>query len=114
MVFLLAETAMQEIETGDLEEARRMIGDATLLVEQVRSEVVRTEALRLLGQALLALGCALLALGDPGGRAAIEDAGTAFEDLDDQAAMRQVDSLLRNVQGMIEATPWSITCRVRS
>jgi len=105
---------MQDIEIGNLDEARRMIGDAKLLVERVPSEVVRSEALRLLGQALLALGCALLALGDRGGQAAIEEAGTTFERLDEQDAMRQVDSILRNVQGLVEVAPWSLARRVRA
>lgn len=102
---------MQDIEIGNLDEARRMISDATVLVERVDDDVVRSEALRLLGQALLALGCALLALGDPGGNAALEDAATTFERLDEQEAIGQVDSILRKVQGLVEVAPWSLARR---
>ena len=55
-------------------------------------------------RALLGLGRALLGLEDPACRAVLEDAGTCFEDLGDEAGVRQVEQLLRAAESSIEAT----------
>jgi hypothetical protein len=54
-------------------------------------------------EALLGLGRVLLGLEDPACRAVLEDAGTAFEDLGDEASVRKVEQLLRAAETSLEA-----------
>ena len=58
-------------------------------------------------RALLGLGRVLLGLEDPACREALEDAGTAYEDLGDEEAVRQVDRLLRVAERSIDESPRS-------
>jgi hypothetical protein len=58
-------------------------------------------------RALLGLGRVLLGLEDPACREVLEDAGTWLEDLGDEAAVREVDGLLRVAQRSIEESPKS-------
>jgi hypothetical protein len=58
-------------------------------------------------QALLGLGRVLLGLEDPVCREVLEDAGTWLEDLGDEAAVREVDSLLRIAERSIDESPRS-------
>jgi hypothetical protein len=57
--------------------------------------------------AQLALGQALLAAGEPAGREVLEDAGTWFEELGDEASMQVVDLALRDAAESIEESPRS-------
>jgi hypothetical protein len=57
--------------------------------------------------ALEARGHALWAAGDPACREAFEDAGTLFEELGDEAAVRAIDVLLREVANLVEESPRS-------
>ncbi|HSO35333.1 MAG TPA: hypothetical protein VLT33_22545 [Labilithrix sp.] len=54
-------------------------------------------------RALLGLGRVLLGLEDPACRAVLEDAGTCFEDLGDEAGVRHVERLLRAAESSVEA-----------
>jgi hypothetical protein len=58
-------------------------------------------------RALLGLGRVLLGLEDPVCREVLEDAGTWLEDLGDEAAVRQVDGLLRIAERSIDDSPRS-------
>ena len=58
-------------------------------------------------QALLGLGRVLLGLEDPVCREVLEDAGTWLEDLGDEAAVREVDGLLRIAERSIDESPRS-------
>lgn len=58
-------------------------------------------------RARLALGRALLAASDPAGREILEDAGTCFEELGDEAAVMAVDLALRDAAEEIEESPGS-------
>lgn len=58
-------------------------------------------------RALLGLGRVLLGLEDPVCREVLEDAGTWLEDLGDEAAVREVDSLLRIAEKSIDESPRS-------
>ncbi|MDB5216325.1 MAG: hypothetical protein JWO86_4252 [Myxococcaceae bacterium] len=58
-------------------------------------------------QALLGLGRVLLGLEDPVCREVLEDAGTWLEDLGDEAAVREVDNLLRIAERSIDESPRS-------
>jgi len=49
-------------------------------------------------RALLGLGKVLLGLEDPICREVLEDAGTALEDLGDEAAVKEIDGLLRSAE----------------
>ena len=62
-------------------------------------------------QALLGLGRVLLGLEDPVCREVLEDAGTWLEDLGDEAAVREVDGLLRVAERAIEESPKSFHAR---
>jgi hypothetical protein len=67
-------------------------------------------------RARLALGRALLAAHDPSGREILEDAGTCFEALGDEAAVLEIDAALRDAADRIEESPRSFqeTARRRS
>jgi tetratricopeptide (TPR) repeat protein len=58
-------------------------------------------------RALLGLGRVLLGLEDPVCREVLEDAGTAYEDLGDEAAVREIDGLLRAAERSIDESPRS-------
>jgi hypothetical protein len=58
-------------------------------------------------RALLGLGRVLLGLEDPVCREVLEDAGTWLEDLGDDAAVREVDGLLRVAEASISESPRS-------
>ena len=58
-------------------------------------------------RALLGLGRVLLGLEDPVCREVLEDAGTWLEDLGDEAAVREVDGLLRIAERSIDESPRS-------
>jgi hypothetical protein len=58
-------------------------------------------------RALLGLGRVLLGLEDPVCREVLEDAGTWLEDLGDEAAVREVDGLLRIAERSIDVSPRS-------
>lgn len=58
-------------------------------------------------RARLALGQALLAAGEPAAREILEDAGTCFEELGDEASMIEVDAALRDAAESIEESPRS-------
>ena len=58
-------------------------------------------------RALLGLGRVLLGLEDPVCREVLEDAGTWLEDLGDDAAVREVDGLLRIAERSIDESPRS-------
>jgi hypothetical protein len=58
-------------------------------------------------RALLGLGRVLLGLEDPVCREVLEDAGTWLEDLGDEAAVREVDGLLRIAERSIDDSPRS-------
>ncbi|MDB4937345.1 MAG: hypothetical protein JWP87_4317 [Labilithrix sp.] len=58
-------------------------------------------------RALLGLGRVLLGLEDPVCREVLEDAGTWLEDLGDEAAVREVDGLLRVAEKSIDESPRS-------
>lgn len=55
MLALLAETAVHHVAVGEFEEARRAIGDAAILFDDVRDESVRAHAALLCGEALVEL-----------------------------------------------------------
>jgi hypothetical protein len=100
ILLVLAEMALHQAELGELTEARRSIEDATALLEEVTDLVV-------LGQARYALGRALTKLGDPKSRVMLEDAGTIFEELGDEEAVRRIDAALREAESRIEESPRS-------
>jgi hypothetical protein len=58
-------------------------------------------------RSLLGLGRVLLGLEDPACREVLEDAGTTLEDLGDEAAVREVDGLLRVAERSIDECPRS-------
>lgn len=62
-------------------------------------------------RARLALGHALLAAGEPAAREILEDAGTCFEELGDEASMLEVDVALRDAASTIEESPRSFHWR---
>jgi hypothetical protein len=64
-------------------------------------------------RALEALGHALWSLGDPACREVLEDAGTIFEELGEEAAVRSIDSLLRDVSLLVEESPGSFQAGAR-
>jgi hypothetical protein len=65
------------------------------------------ESLSSSAQARLGLARALAMLGDPAARAVLEDAGTIFEELGDEAAVRAIDRELRELQATFEESPRS-------
>lgn len=65
------------------------------------------ESLSSAAQARLGLARALVMLGDPSARAVLEDAGTIFEELGDDAAVRAIDRELREIQAAFEESPRS-------
>ena len=69
--------------------------------------------LRTRAKALHVLGHALWTLADPACRAVFEDAGTLYEELGDDAGMRSIDAVLRDVALVIEESPRSFAARVR-
>ena len=58
-------------------------------------------------RALLGLGRVLLGLEDPACREVLEDAGTALEDLGDEASVLEIDGLLRVAERSFEESPRS-------
>ena len=58
-------------------------------------------------RALLGLGRVLLGLEDPTCREVLEDAGTALEDLGDEASVLEIDGLLRVAERSFEESPRS-------
>lgn len=65
------------------------------------------ESLSSAAQARLGLARALVMLGDPSARAVLEDAGTIFEELGDDEAVRAIDRELREIQAAVEESPRS-------
>lgn len=55
VLLCLSEMALHQVAIGELEEARRTVGDAVLVLEQVKDETTIARACVLLGEALLAL-----------------------------------------------------------
>jgi tetratricopeptide (TPR) repeat protein len=58
-------------------------------------------------RARFGLGRALQDLGDPSARVVLEDAGTLYEDLGDEEAMRAIDRALRVIAADLEESPKS-------
>lgn len=58
-------------------------------------------------RALLGLGRVLLGLEDPSCREVLEDAGTCYEELGDEATVLEVDGLLRAAERTIDESPRS-------
>jgi hypothetical protein len=58
-----------------------------------------------------ALGLALWAQGEASCREALEDAGTLFEELGDDLAVRAIDALLRDIASGLEESPRSFARR---
>jgi hypothetical protein len=79
-------------------------------VTSLEREVHRQDALgdrTAAARARLALGCALLAADDPLGRDILEDVGTWFEEVGDEAAVLAIDEALRSAAAAIEESPAS-------
>lgn len=58
-------------------------------------------------QARVGLARALVMLGDPFARAILEDAGTIYEELGDEEAVRAIDRELREIQASLDESPRS-------
>jgi hypothetical protein len=94
-----------------------MIGDAYLRLSEMHSARECFElatglfdfagALGDAAHARIGLGTALRELCDPRARAVVEDAGEIFEELGDQAAVLQIDRVLREMQADFEECPRS-------
>lgn len=65
------------------------------------------DSLSAAAQARVGLARALTMLGDPSARAILEDAGTIYEELGDQAAVHAIDRELREIQAQLEESPRS-------
>lgn len=100
----VAAMAVGYARTGDLDAARYAVEEGLFRIGGVTDPA-------LLARASVDLGEALLALEDPTCRALLEDAGTLFEDLGDQEAVRRVDTLLRAAEASIEESPRSFVAR---
>jgi hypothetical protein len=111
MLGLLSEMAINHVAVGELDDARRVVADATRLLDAV-AEDARADR-RVAARARLGLGRALLALGNPAGRQLLEDAGTCFEELGDEAAVLAIDTALREAAAAIEESPRSFQARTR-
>ena len=109
MLILLSDTASARAMAGELDEARRLTIDAARLLGAVDTDA-RSD-LRIAALARFALGRALLALEDPAGRALLEDAGTAFEELGDEATVLAIDAALRAAATVIEESPRSFASK---
>jgi len=107
MLGLLAEMALTHVAVEELDDARRVVDDALRLLDAVAEDAKTDRAAA--ARACFTLGRALLALHDPMGRPLIEDAGTCFEELGDQPAVRAVDAALR--AAVIEESPSSFQSR---
>lgn len=97
-----AELAVGRCLVG-LGEPHRALG----VLDAAERHADETGDLRTRGRALQLLGQALWAMGDAACRAAFEDAGSIFEDLGDEAAMRSIDAILRDVALIVEESPRS-------
>ena len=107
MLGLLAEMAISHVAVGELDDARRVVNDATRLLDAVIEDAKTDRGAA--ARARFALGRALLALQDPTGRQLVEDAGTCFEELGDQPSVHAVDTALRTAE--IEESPRSFQSR---
>jgi hypothetical protein len=88
-------------------------GEDVVLLER---EVLLLDALgdrTAAARARVALGCALLAKDDPLGREILEDVGTWFEELGDEAAVLAIDEALRSAAAVIEESPASFQASSR-
>jgi hypothetical protein len=100
----LAEMAVTFARCGELAAARHAADEALGMFRDAHDAAA-------IARASLDLGEALLVLGDPTCRELLEDAGTLFEDLGDEAAVLCVDALLRTAQASIEESPRSFQAR---
>lgn len=95
------------------------LGDVLLRLHEAHRARERFEAavaafdalsdVALAARARLGAARALLMLGDPAGRAALEDAGTLYEDLGDEDMVRAIDRALREAQADFEESPRSFS-----
>lgn len=100
LLFTLTELATTQAAAGDDAQAKRTLDDAASLLRQIGDD-------RVLAEARFAIGRALLLLAEPSARVMLEDAGTLFEELDDEEAVMRVDAALREAEAMIEESPRS-------
>ena len=96
----IAEMAVRYARRGEIDAARRAADEAL----SAFGDATDAEAI---ARASVDLGEALVLLGDPTCREILEDAGTLFEDLGDEAGILRVDTLLRTAQATIEESPRS-------
>lgn len=94
------ETAEQLLSRGLLEQAGERFQAAARAYDELGDSAGGARA-------LLGLGRVLLGLEDPVCREVLEDAGTWLEDLGDEAAVREVDGLLRIAERSIDESPRS-------
>jgi hypothetical protein len=85
---------------GSLDEATAALGAAVRHADAFGDPLTGARARH-------ALGLALWAQADPRCRAALEDAGTMFEELGDDFAVRAIDGLLRDLEEDFEESPRS-------
>ncbi|MDB4944259.1 MAG: hypothetical protein JWP97_3793 [Labilithrix sp.] len=105
MMILLADSASRHALSGEMDDARRITTDAMRLWDGVMADA-RSDG-RIAALARFALGRALLAQHDPEGRRLLEDAGTCFEEIGDEAAVLAIDAALRQAAEVIEECPRS-------
>lgn len=96
----IAEMAVRYARLGGIDAARRAADEAL----SAFGDATDAEAI---ARASVDLGEALVLLGDPTCREILEDAGTLFEDLGDDAGILRVDGLLRIAEASIEESPRS-------
>jgi hypothetical protein len=94
------ETAEELLSRGLLEQAGERFQAAARAYDEIGDSAGGARA-------LLGLGRVLLGLEDPACREVLEDAGTWLEDLGDEAAVREVDGLLRIADRSIDESPRS-------
>ena len=85
----------------------RSVDDAVRALEEVMLTADLANDRPRAAQARLELGRTLLGLEDPACRELLEDAGTMFEELEDAAAVVEIDALLRRAAIAIEECPRS-------
>lgn len=88
-------------------------GAAVAVAERALREAQAVGDRRAEARARRALGEALVAEGDPAGREELEDAGTLFEELGDEAAVLGIDAALREIDRRSEVSPRSFAGRRR-
>lgn len=94
------ETAERLLERGQLEQAGERYQAAARAFDDAGDAAGSARA-------LLGLGRVLLGLEDPVCREVLEDAGTKYEDLGDEAAVHEIDGLLRAAERSIDESPRS-------